>query len=191
MIELEDCFNQYKEDLMVGLNDVPLAKLKQLIQHLIEISKKGKYLYIMGNGGSSSTSSHFANDLLGMSLKFPNFNLRVESLGMNPAITSGLANDYGFEYSYSKVLENKLNDGDSILLISASGNSQNLVRAAHVAKENRSSVLSFVGFDGGELKNLSDICVHIPSQIGEYERSEDLHLILNHFIRYYLMRVLS
>lgn len=191
MIELEKVFQEYKENLQQGLNSVPLKELKALTQHFIELSDQKKNLYIMGNGGSCATSAHFANDLHGISLKIPRFNLRAEALGMNSAIMSGLSNDYGFEHSYSKILEKKLHEGDSVFLISASGNSPNLVRAANMAKAKGARVLSLVGFDGGELKNLSDICVHIPSKTGEYEKSEDLHLIVNHFIRTYLTLALG
>lgn len=188
MSKIEKYLSEYTKKLMMGLESLPLREIEAFINHLQAMSKTRGRLYIMGNGGSVATGAHFANDLIGISLQSKNLNIQVESLGDNSAVLTGLANDFGFEKSYAKLLENKLQEGDSILLISASGNSKNLLNAVETAKKKGAKVISLVGFDGGILKGLSDICIHTPSELGDYEKSEDLHLLVNHFIRFTLMK---
>ncbi len=139
----------------------------------------------MGNGGSAATASHFANDLFSLNLKIRDFNLKAECLSDNVSVLTALGNDFSFDDVFVKQLEVKMKPGDAVLILSASGNSRNLVQAAEWVKEQGNTLFSITGFDGGRIHEVSDFSLHIPSKKGEYERSEDLHLFVNHFLRYY------
>ncbi len=184
-MNIESLFLKYKENLIKGLNDIRSEDLEAFIEELERKSSKGATLYILGNGGSAATATHFANDLFSLNLKIEDFNLKAECLTDNTSILTALGNDFSFEEVFVKQLEVKATAQDSLLILSASGNSENLVRAALWAKEKGISVMSITGFDGGRVHELSDFPLHIPSAHGEYERSEDLHLFVNHFLRYY------
>lgn len=91
-----------------------------------------------------------------------------------------MGNDFCYAEVFSQQLKNLMDDGDTVLLISASGNSPNIVSAAEYAKSRGGKVIGFSGFKGGKLKELSDVNVNIPPE--SYEQIEDLHMMLTHII---------
>lgn len=144
-------------------------------------STTGK-IFIIGNGGSSSTASHMANDLA-IGLKLRNLkSLEVYSLCDNSAISYAIANDTNFDNIFYLQLNNILNKEDVVIAISCSGNSPNIIKAVRYANEIGSKVVGFSGFDGGLLKQCSDIKIHIETSKDQYGLVEDAHLILNHII---------
>jgi len=183
---VESIFKIYKENLIEGLLSINIEELQNFVGGIEKKAKAGASLYIIGNGGSAATASHFANDLFSLSVKIDEFNLKAESLTDNASIITALGNDLSFDDIFIKQLERRATFGDALLVLSASGNSENLVRAAQWAKEKRLLIFSITGFDGGRIHALSDYPIHIPSEEGEYEKSEDLHLFVNHFFRYYI-----
>lgn len=184
---VENLFNNYRESLVKGLQEVSIDQLQVFVNQIEKMAKNGSTLYIMGNGGSAATAAHFANDLFSLNLKIDEFNLLTECLTDNSSIITALGNDHSFDDIFVKQLEVKAKPGDALLLLSASGNSRNLVQAAEWAKAKGHAVLSITGFDGGRIYELSDCPIHIHSEKGEYEKSEDLHLFINHFLRFYIL----
>lgn len=177
-----DFAKNYVDDLIKLLQNIDF-KVVESIQKALE-ETKGK-IYIIGNGGSLATASHMANDL-GIGLKrreLQNFN--VHSLGDNSAICSAIANDTGYENIFYLQLKNILTKDDLLIAISCSGNSSNITKALHYAKEVGTKIVGVSGFDGGELKKLSDISFHIQTKHGEYGKVEDLHMMLNHILYSY------
>ena len=185
---MNSLFEEYKDSLVSGLNQVDHHDLMTFISEIEKMASSNQTLFIMGNGGSAATASHFVNDLFALNLKYPEFNINVESLTENSSIVTALANDISYDEIFSLQLKVKAKAGDAVLILSASGNSENLVKAAQWAKDNECRIFSMTGFDGGAIKKLSDFSIHIETKNGEYERAEDLQLFVNHFIRYYLQR---
>tara|TARA_Y100000296_G_C5082822_1_gene210825 strand:+ start:198 stop:800 length:603 start_codon:yes stop_codon:yes gene_type:complete len=188
---VNELFLSYKESLIKSLNSIDLKALDKLISEIESMSKSGATLYILGNGGSAATASHFVNDLFSLKRKYQSFNLNAESLTDNISIVTALGNDIDFDDIFSEQLSVKMKAGDALLVLSASGNSTNLVKACSWARENGFKVFSILGFDGGKVLDLSHTSLHLKTEQGEYERAEDLHLFVNHFIRLYFQNSLK
>lgn len=175
----------YIEKLKDLLDNIDTNSVGEIIDLLEETKKKNGTVYIIGNGGSSATASHMANDLnVGLRRRgIRKFN--VVSLGDNSAVMTAISNDIGFENAFYMQLEDVINDKDLLIAISCSGNSPNIVKAVEYAKQMNTKVVGCSGFDGGELKKLSDVCFHVDTPKGEYGLVEDIHMILDHIIYSY------
>ena len=144
-----------------------------------------KRIYAIGNGGSASTASHFVNDMgkgasIGRETRF-----KTIPLTDNVEWMTALSNDLCYEDVYVEQLKNFAEPGDVLLAISGSGNSENVLRAVRYANEVGCVTIGFTGFEGGQLRELVQHCVVIPSD--HMGRIEDMHLILQHMICYYFM----
>lgn len=157
---------------------------KQLISDVIDILQtarmQGNQVFIMGNGGSAATASHFVCDLAkntrGEGL--PHF--RVIGLTDNMAVLSAYANDEGYEHVFSQQLANLIKPKDVVIAISASGNSKNVINAIEEAQKYEVTTIGFTGFDGGRLGQMVNLNIHVKSNI--IEHVEDIHLVLEHII---------
>ena len=175
----------YFENINTLLNDLDLNEFEKFYNLLKEHENK---IYIIGNGGSSSTASHMANDLsIGLKRRDKK-KLDAQSLSDNNAISFAIANDIGFENVFYMQLKDIIKPKDIVIAISCSGNSPNIIKAVEYSKKIGSTVVGFTGFDGGKLYNMSDINLHIKTQKDEYGLVEDIHLILNHIIFTYMQR---
>ena len=157
---------------------------------LNEARLKGKTIFFVGNGGSAATASHMANDFGTDILKRTNTKkpFKAMSLTDNCAVMLAVANDSGYENLFVNQLKVHYRKGDLLVAISASGNSPNVVEAAKWVKKQRGQVISLVGFDGGKLKDISDTAIVVKSIKGEYGPVEDVHMILDHLISYWLQK---
>jgi len=166
--------------LQVTMDAIPLEPVQKVIDTLCLARINNRQVFIMGNGGSASTASHFVCDLAKSTRRggWPNF--RVISLTDNPAIFSAYANDEGYENVFAQQLASFIQPGDIVIGISASGNSQNVIKAIELASRVNAKTIGFTGFDGGYLGKIVDVNVHINSNI--IQHVEDLHLMLAHLI---------
>lgn len=146
-----------------------------------EINKNGGVVYVVGNGGSAALANHFATDLGVGALKHKK-SVKIISLVSNISSLTASANDYGFEFVFSRELEIVNTSQDLLILISSSGNSRNLLEAAKIAKERGVQTFGILGFDGGKLKTLVDYYIHVESQIGDYGVIEDCHSVILHAV---------
>lgn len=172
--------HRYIEDLKQTLTHLPEDRIEQVVQILHEARLNNKQVFIMGNGGSASTASHFVCDL-GKNTRLkglPNF--RVMGLTDNMALFSALANDEGYENVFSQQLASFICPGDAVIGISASGNSANVLNAIQLANQMEATTIGFTGFDGGQLSSMVDIQLHVDSYT--IEHVEDIHLMLEHLI---------
>lgn len=156
-------------------------------KELIKSRNISSNIFFIGNGGSASTASHFANDIAvgSKSLEKP---FKALSLTDNQAIITAIGNDYGYEYIFVKQLQIYAKKNDLLVSISASGNSENLVKAIKYCNSEGIKTLSLTSFDGGILKEISNFNLHIPTEIGEYGPAEDIHMIIAGLIGSYLIR---
>ncbi len=149
---------------------------------IFDCLKRQKSIWIMGNGGSASTAEHFETDLsfIRKGNSFPK--TKVSALTSNSALISAIANDIGFENIFSHQLFRKAEPGDLCIFISASGNSENLVKAVDAARQIGMKTLGLLGFDGGELLQILDNSIVVKTEIGKYGPVEDIHLAICHAI---------
>jgi D-sedoheptulose 7-phosphate isomerase len=171
-----------------------LRAVEALLQH-IDIDAVGRVahrlhaartaratVYVAGNGGSAATASHFVNDLCKATRRPELPPMRVLGLSDNTPWFTALANDEGYERVFAGQLENLGQPGDVLIVISASGNSPNLVRAVESARVLGIISIGFLGFDGGMLKDMVDECVWVPTPKGWYGPVEDAHSALCHLL---------
>lgn len=178
----------YLEYLNTVLKGMDTAEIGQFIQTLLDARERGATIYFVGNGGSAATASHFANDLaIGTNSYDKPF--RVISLTDNQAVITALGNDLGYEEIFARQLRVLGLAGDVVVGISASGNSPNLVRAFEYAKSAGIKTVAITAFDGGKMKQMADECVHVPTAPKEYGPAEDAHMVLDHLVGAYLMRL--
>ena len=172
--------NRYIGELKEALDDLSEVVIKQVLDILHVARLDNKQVFILGNGGSASTASHFVCDL-GKNTRVkgsPNF--RVMGLTDNMALFSALANDEGYENVFAQQLANHIQPGDVVIGISTSGNSPNVVNAIHLANSVGAKTIGFTGFDTGKLGTQVDVNLHVPSH--SIEQVEDVHLVLEHLI---------
>ncbi|RQM71731.1 SIS domain-containing protein [Aeromonas hydrophila] len=159
--------------------------IEKIILRLETCHHKNGTIYVIGNGGSSATASHMANDFsVGLKLRgIRNFN--IISLADNVPVCTAIANDIGYENIFYAQLVDKLTSDDVVIAISCSGNSPNIVKASKYAIEIGSTLIGLTGFDGGTLKQICDINYHVDTEKGDYGIVEDVHMILDHIIYSY------
>lgn len=170
----------YLSTLQFTMSQLPLQGIIEVIEVLQQARKRGSQVFIMGNGGSASTASHFVCDLAKNTRRPGSPDFRVIGLSDNMAMLSAYANDEGYENVFSQQLMSLIRPGDVVIAISASGNSQNVINAMQEAQKHNATLIGFTGFDGGRLGQMVNIHLHVDSTL--IEHVEDVHLILQHII---------
>lgn len=164
---------------------MPISDINEVINILEDARETGKNVFVMGNGGSAATSSHFVCDFnKGLSDASKK---RYKFICLNDNIPSlmAYANDISYEAIFVEQLKNYFNVGDIVIGISGSGNSKNVLNAIEYANNNAGVTIGITGFNGGQLKKLAKCNINIP--INDMQITEDLHLSLDHCI----MKILS
>ena len=170
----------YISILQQTMGKLPQPLIAEVIHILQRARMQGSQVFIMGNGGSASTASHFVCDLAKNTRceGLPHF--RAIGLTDNMEVFSAYANDEGYENVFSQQLINLIRPADIVIAISASGNSKNVVNAVEEARKYGATTIGFTGFSGGRLGQLVDLHIHVESDI--IEHVEDIHLMLEHLI---------
>ena len=164
------------------LTQIPNEEVTALAIAINQARKTGGTVYIAGNGGSASTASHFATDIGIGSLNRAN-PVRSLSLCDNTAAITAIANDMDYSSIFAQQLKLLGKQGDLLIVISASGNSDNLIKAVEVASALGMESHSLTGFDGGKLKQLTlGQNIHVETPKGAYGLVEDAHLAICHVI---------
>lgn len=164
-----------------ALETIRDANIDAFVDLLSEVKARGNQVFVIGNGGSAMTASHMAVDLGVGSQRF-GAGIRVVSLVDNSAVVTATGNDQAFEEIFAAQIQLLASAGDVLVAISASGNSQNLVRATLLAKEMGLRIVSLTAFSGGQLRDLADISIHVETEPGDYGPAEDAHLVINHMV---------
>ena len=170
----------YISILQQTLDQLPRQLIADVIGVLQNARIQGNQVFIMGNGGSASTASHFVCDLAKNTRRGDLPHFRVIGLTDNMAMFSAYANDEGYENVFSQQLANLIKPGDVVIGISASGNSKNVINAVWEAQKHNAITIGFTGFDGGRLGQIVNLHIHVKSDI--IEHVEDIHLVLEHMI---------
>ncbi|MEO0226277.1 MAG: SIS domain-containing protein [candidate division WOR-3 bacterium] len=180
---IEEFINGYFQGIFNSLNEIELEKVKKVSEILYDAYQKRRYVFIMGNGGSASTASHFACDLGKTTICDGKQRFRVISLNDNIPLMTALSNDFGYEKVFIEQLMNLVNPGDIVICITGSGNSPNVIQAVNYAKECGAITIGLLGFGGGQIKEILHEHITISNQ--NYGQVEDVHLILCHAITQY------
>lgn len=169
---------RYLHDLHDLLAALDLQALEDAVERLRAARDDGRTVFIAGNGGSAATATHLANDLGKAAKRSGALPFRVMCLSDNVSWLTALANDEGYARSFAGQLENFLEAGDVLILISASGSSPNLVEAQRVARAGNATTLGILGFDGGVLKDQVDELLWLPTEQGAYGLVESAHSVV-------------
>ncbi|MFA5089607.1 MAG: SIS domain-containing protein [Candidatus Omnitrophota bacterium] len=171
------------------IKSISRKEIGDIIDALFAAWKQNRQVFIMGNGGSASTATHFVCDLAKCTVIEGKKRFKVIGLTDNIPLMSALINDNGFENLFSEQLKNLMQPHDVVIGISVHGGSgsdkagawsQNLLKAMQLAKDNKAVTIGFSGFDGGAMKTLADMCVVIPYDSTPHV--ESFHLALEHLI---------
>lgn len=160
-------------------NEEMLATIEKVVDIITAAFKNGKKLYLCGNGGSAADAQHLAAEFSGRFYKDRNA-LPAEALHCNTSYLTSVANDYGFDAVYSRLIDGIGQSGDVLIGLSTSGNSANIICAFEAAKEKGIITIAFTGFTGGQMKSLSDYLLNIPSS--DTPRIQESHIMVGHII---------
>lgn len=187
-----DKMEVFLKNYIVKLNDIldkidPLV-LSNVVDQMTLAFSRGNTVYVAGNGGSAATASHMQADFSFFVRYFTKFRPKIFALTDNVPMITAVGNDTSFENIFIEQLRGRFVAGDVLIVISASGNSMNLIRAVEYVNEKGGMSISFIGFLGGRLKDISKISLYTPNEKGDYGPIEDVHMILNHIIVNYLAK---
>ncbi len=166
-----------KQELLADKN-----KLKIIESVVLTIEKafiNGNKVLFCGNGGSAADAQHLAAEFSGRFYK-DRKPLPSEALHCNSSYITAVANDYGYERIYSRILEGVGNEGDVLIGLSTSGNSKNIIKAFEVAKDKKIITIGLTGKGGGEMKSLCDYLIDISSK--DTPRIQESHIMVGHII---------
>jgi D-sedoheptulose 7-phosphate isomerase len=181
--------HNYFQEMQQIIDGISRQDIDNVVELLFDTWQRGNSVFIIGNGGSASTATHFACDLAKCTIVEDKPRFKVMSLTDNVPLTSAWTNDSGFGNLFSEQLKSFMGEGDVLIAISVHGGvgedkagpwSQNLVKAMQLAKERKAFTVGFSGFDGGIMKETADECVVVPYP--STPQVESFHLALEHLI---------
>ena len=188
MVNMKDFARQYLNGIKALLDRFDIEIFEAITNSLIDAYHSEKQIFVMGNGGSASTASHFAADVnkgccLDLEKKF-----KVICLNDNIPTMLALANDLAYGAIFTEQLKNYFKSGDIVICISGSGNSENVLNALKYSKENGGQTIGLTGFSGGKLAQIADIA--FIAKADDMQKIEDLHMIVVHMIMQALYGIL-
>jgi D-sedoheptulose 7-phosphate isomerase len=175
--DIKNHFEQAKEILDLFSTEQNMQKISDAIEILSASLSQGGKVISCGNGGSMCDAMHFAEELSG---RFRNDRRGLAALSISdPSHISCVANDYGYQYIFSRYVEAVGKKGDVLLGISTSGNSENVIKAVRTAKEKGIKSIVLTGKTGGQLADLADLEIRAPQS--EYaDRAQEIHIKVIH-----------
>ena len=156
-----------------------LQKIEQTAQRMAQTFRQGGKVLFCGNGGSAADAQHIAAELSGRFYtdRPPLF---AEALHVNSSYVTAVANDYGYEQVFARMVEAAGRPGDMLVAISTSGNSPSILRAAEKARAQGMPVIGFTGATGGQLAGSCDVLLNVPS--GDTPRIQEAHILIGHIL---------
>lgn len=160
-------------------NESLMENIRTSVAIIVESLNNGGKIHFAGNGGSAADAQHLAAELSGR-FYFDRPPLNAEALHCNTSYLTAVANDYGYDHVFSRMIQCAGKEGDVLVGISTSGNSKNIVNAYEVAKKMGIKIISFTGATGGIMKDYSDILLNVPST--DTPRIQECHITIGHII---------
>jgi len=183
----ETNMRKYFASLCETIKQIDIKQLADVVEVLYGAFTNNKQIFTMGNGGHANTAAHMINDIAKHTISSDSkqhiiSEKRFRTMCLNDSVSfiTGFANDIGYERIFSEQLKNWCNEGDVVIGITGSGNSQNVLNAFEVAKNCRATTICYSGKGGGKAKDIADICIIVPSY--KMVQIEDIHLAINHVI---------
>lgn len=170
----------YIENEINVLRSLDIDAINRVLNLLKETLNCENMIYIMGNGGSAATASHYQNDFNKGVSEYTEKKFRFLCLNDNVPTIMAIANDISYDEIFRFQLRGKLRPGDVVIGISGSGNSRNVINAVEYARECGNTVVGVTGFDGGKLRELADFSLHVP--VDSMQITEDIHMVFGHLM---------
>lgn len=172
--------DKYFRLLISAVENAPLESIERSILVINETVNAGRNIFVCGNGGSAQTASHFVTDWSKMRWVNKRKQFKAYCLSDNIGMLSAYGNDLTFSDIFCEPLQNYASEGDLLIVISGSGNSENVIRALKTAKDMGLRTIGLSGFSGGLVKKIAEISVHFP--VNDMQIVEDLHLSFGHIV---------
>ena len=160
-------------------DDILQEQIQKIAINSIAAFRDDKKMLLCGNGGSASDAQHIAAELSGR-FYVDRPPLYAEALHVNASYMTAVANDYGYEATYARMVEAAGRKGDILIGLSTSGSSPNVVKAMRKAKEKKMFTIGFTGKEGGKMKDICDIMICVPSV--DTPRIQEAHILIGHIL---------
>ncbi len=186
---MEDYIRQFSVNVIAALEDLPTEEIAKALDILQATYERDGRIYVFGNGGSLALATHWVSDFnkTVFSHHLDKHSRRFQAIRL-PTTEEELtawANDVGFDMVFAGPLRNYIQDSDTVIAISSSGNSPNVVKAVELAKSYKVPIIGLSGFDGGRLNEFADAKIKISTAKGQYELVESVHGVLLHLMTRY------
>jgi D-sedoheptulose 7-phosphate isomerase len=170
----------YVSELKEVLETIPIDEFEEIVNIILGAYQNGRLIFVMGNGGSAATASHFTCDINKGACFDLEKRFKVTCLNDNMPIMLAYSNDVSYEDIFVEQLKNFMESDDVVIGISSSGNSKNVLRAVEYARRKGAKTIGLTGFDGGKLAGKVDVPVVVKAE--DMQKVEDTHLIIIHMI---------
>jgi D-sedoheptulose 7-phosphate isomerase len=184
-LKFNDFLNNYIFKLSESIKNTDIKAIEKAANKIYQTIKQKKTIYVCGNGGSAAISNHYICDYLKFLRQHSNLKPKIISLSSNIETITAISNDFDYSQVFKYQAESLFEKNDLLIVISSSGNSENVKEVVKYSKKKGVKVIGFSGFNGGFLKKHSDISVHIDAN--NYGIAEDSHHILMHIILQFLI----
>lgn len=168
---------EVKQQLLT--DPVIAATIEQVVRQIVETFRRGGRVYFCGNGGSAADAQHLAAEFSGRFYQDRKA-LPAEALHCNTSYLTAVANDYGYDAVYARIIDGIGQPGDVIIGLSTSGNSPNIVEAFRSARTRQMHIVAMTGMSGGAMKDMCDFLINVPST--DTPRIQESHIMLGHII---------
>jgi D-sedoheptulose 7-phosphate isomerase len=180
---------RYFAELTRVIGGTSAEQVGRVLDVLVSAHREGRQVFVLGNGGSASTASHMASDLVWGLTRKGIRPMRAIALTDNVALMTSIGNDEGFGSIFTRQLEALAAPGDVVIAITGSGNSENVVRTLEAARARGLVTVGLLGMGGGKAKDLVDVALVVPSD--DYGPIEDLHMVIDHLALAFLRIALA
>lgn len=178
-----------QEEYVRAVADLDMRAIDDLVLRILDVQRRGRTVFVCGNGGSASTATHMVCDLIKTAQIAGVAPIRALALGDNAALLTAWANDASFEHTFAEPLRAYAAPGDLLVVVSVSGNSPNVVAALRTARAIGVETVALTGCDGGQARTLADGNIHVPSP--HYGVVEATHAVVQHMVVFALKDLLS
>jgi D-sedoheptulose 7-phosphate isomerase len=172
--------DSYLENLILGWSKVDISKLSEAVRLVQETLDSNSSVFVIGNGGSSSTASHFVADWVKGNRETNGIAGKVFCLSDNTPLITAIGNDMDYDQIFAYQLRSYAKTSDLLVCVTGSGNSRNIINACIQAKSLGMKVVTLTGFDGGETLRIADFSFHCP--VEDMQIVEDMHMSFGHMV---------